>query len=106
MVRFKKYFVLFCSLVLSPAPGIVPVLSTDQTPLNLDSHPSTEFGNDYYHFKHPIRRAAVIGAGASGLQHAATLVEHGLQVRLFDRTPNPGGNWQYTPLRPIPASFP
>ena len=105
MLRVKKLSVL-CSLVL--LPGIVPVLSAVQTPLTSasDVHPSTAFDDQYYHFKHPIRRVAVIGAGPAGLQHAATLAEHGFQVRLFERSPNPGGTWHYTPLRPVPATFP
>lgn len=50
---------------------------------------------------------AVIGAGPAGLQAAAALVEHGFGVRVFDRTRNPGGNWQYSGnVIPIPASFP
>jgi len=60
----------------------------------------------YTKFSHPIHRVAVIGAGPSGLQSAAVLREHGFEVRLFDRAPHPGGNWYYTPLKPVPAAFP
>jgi hypothetical protein len=105
MLHLKKCSLLICSLVL--VQGIVP-LSAVQTPFSdaSDVHPSTAFDDEYYHFKHPIRRVAVIGAGPTGLQHAATLAEHGFQVRLFERSPNPGGTWHYTPLRAVPASFP
>lgn len=48
----------------------------------------------------------MIGAGASGLQSAATLLEHGFEVRLFDRQPKPGGNWFHTSVMGIPAAFP
>lgn len=61
---------------------------------------------DYTKFSHPIRRVAVIGAGPSGLLHAATLIEHGFRVRLFERAPRPGGVWYYTPETPVPAKYP
>lgn len=57
-------------------------------------------------FEHEIRRVAVIGAGPSGLQAAAALIDHGKQVRLFERTPTPGGNWNYNRITPLPAAFP
>ncbi|KAF9511430.1 hypothetical protein BS47DRAFT_1383429 [Hydnum rufescens UP504] len=70
-----------------------------QTPLAFaSSGPYTKFPS--------IRRVAVIGAGPSGLQSAATLLEHGFEVRLFERRPKPGGNWFYSALTPLPAAFP
>ncbi|KAJ7460322.1 FAD/NAD-P-binding domain-containing protein [Mycena latifolia] len=60
---------------------------------------------DTFQFHHPIKRVAVVGAGPSGLQVTARLVEHNFTVRLFDRAPHPGGNWQYseeTPVREYP----
>jgi NADPH-dependent 2,4-dienoyl-CoA reductase/sulfur reductase-like enzyme len=57
-------------------------------------------------FELEIRRVAVIGAGPSGLQAAAALIDHGKQVRLFERTPTPGGNWNYNRITPVPAPFP
>jgi thioredoxin reductase len=65
-----------------------------------------EPSDDYFVFPHEIRRVAVIGGGPSGLQHAAALVEHGFEVRLFERKPNPGGTWYYQQEKPVPASFP
>lgn len=59
-----------------------------------------------YAFEHKVERVAVIGAGATGLLHASALLEHGFQVRLFERAPNPGGQWLYTDKTPIPAPFP
>jgi hypothetical protein len=53
-----------------------------------------------------IKRVAVIGAGPSGLVSASTLIEHGFEVRLFDRQPGPGGNWLYSPVTALPAPFP
>lgn len=72
-----------------------------QWPLNIASHDSSS-----YEFEHKIERVAVIGAGATGLQHAAALLEHGFEVRLFERAPRPGGQWLYTDKTPVPASFP
>lgn len=62
--------------------------------------------SDYYQFPKPIRRVAVIGAGASGLQAAAALLEEGLEVRLFERQNQPSGNWYYRDEVPVKASFP
>ncbi|KAF7289957.1 Dimethylaniline monooxygenase [Mycena indigotica] len=57
-------------------------------------------------FHHPIRRVAVIGAGPAGLQAAAKLIEHNFEVRLFDRSPSPGGNWFYTDETPVREPYP
>ncbi|KAJ7218309.1 FAD/NAD-P-binding domain-containing protein [Mycena rebaudengoi] len=57
-------------------------------------------------FHHPIKRVAVIGAGPAGLQAAAKLIEHNFTVRLFDRSPGPGGNWFYTDETPARESYP
>ncbi|KAF9511429.1 hypothetical protein BS47DRAFT_1395074 [Hydnum rufescens UP504] len=80
--------------------GVVEVIADQlQTPLAFaSSGPYTEFPS--------IRRVAVIGAGPSGLQSAVTLLEHGFEVRLFERRPKPGGNWFYSALTPLPAAFP
>ena len=61
---------------------------------------------EYTCFAHEILRVAVIGAGPAGLQAAATLIDHGKEVRLFERKPTPGGNWNYNHLTPVPAPFP
>lgn len=82
------------------------VTSKSQTPLNSKLHNSDTGNGGHYIFQHPIKRVAVIGAGPSGLQHAATLLEHGFEVRMFERAPMPGGLWFYTDLTPVPASFP
>ncbi|KAJ7136167.1 FAD/NAD-P-binding domain-containing protein [Mycena epipterygia] len=57
-------------------------------------------------FHHPVKRVAVIGAGPAGLQAAAKLVEHNFTVRLFDRSPSPGGNWFYTDETPVREPYP
>lgn len=62
--------------------------------------------NEYFKFPNEIKRVAVIGAGAAGVQHAAALVDHGFEVRLFERRPSPGGVWVYSPKKPLPAAFP
>ncbi|KAJ7462543.1 FAD/NAD-P-binding domain-containing protein [Mycena latifolia] len=61
---------------------------------------------DTFQFHHPIKRVAVVGAGPSGLQATARLVEHNFTVRLFDRAPHPGGNWQYSEETPVRESYP
>ncbi|KAJ7490578.1 FAD/NAD-P-binding domain-containing protein [Mycena latifolia] len=57
-------------------------------------------------FHHPIRRVAVVGAGPSGLQAAAKLIEHSFTVRLYERAPHPGGNWLYSEEVPVRESYP
>ncbi|KAH8915791.1 FAD/NAD(P)-binding domain-containing protein [Atractiella rhizophila] len=52
---------------------------------------------DVFRFKRPIKRVAVIGAGALGLQCAAVLTRHKFTVRLFERATHPGGIWNYQP---------
>lgn len=76
------------------------LVAASQLPLD------TTHDDEYYQFSHPIRRVAIIGAGACGLQAAASLIENGFQVRLFDRQDQPGGNWYYRDQTPIQASFP
>ncbi|KAF8308299.1 FAD/NAD(P)-binding domain-containing protein [Clavulina sp. PMI_390] len=66
----------------------------------------SDSADGYYHLPHPVRRVAVIGAGPAGLQFASTLLNHGFEVRMFERAPKPGGIWYYTERLPVPATFP
>ncbi|KAF8310286.1 FAD/NAD(P)-binding domain-containing protein [Clavulina sp. PMI_390] len=63
-------------------------------------------GSAFYQFSHEIRRVAVIGAGPAGLQAAAVLLQDGFDVRLFERSERPGGNWNYDEEVAVPASYP
>ncbi|KAI8332201.1 hypothetical protein BC941DRAFT_436902 [Chlamydoabsidia padenii] len=51
---------------------------------------------DPYHFEHPIRNVAVIGAGPSGLAAARALLEQGFKVQVFERNVKVGGIWVYS----------
>ncbi|KAJ7802414.1 FAD/NAD-P-binding domain-containing protein [Mycena olivaceomarginata] len=75
-------------------------VAAQQTPF------STASEAQWTEFHHPIKSVAVIGAGPAGLQAAAKLVEHNFTVRLFDRSPGPGGNWFYTDETPIREPYP
>ncbi|KAJ6622641.1 FAD/NAD-P-binding domain-containing protein [Mycena sp. CBHHK59/15] len=57
-------------------------------------------------FHHPIRRVAVVGAGPAGLQAGAKLIAHNFTVRLFERAPDPGGNWLYSDETPLREPYP
>ena len=91
--------------------GLVPVLCAvaahaSQLPISSgDLARSRTTQNRYWQLPHEIRDVAVIGAGPNGLLQAATLLEHGFHVRLFERGPRPGGIWAYsekTPVAPPP----
>lgn len=75
-----------------------------QLPLSSPSY-SSHVPDQYYELPREIKRVAVIGAGPNGLLQAATLLDHGFQVRLFEKAPKPGGVWLYTDKTPIPAPF-
>ncbi|KAJ6567406.1 FAD/NAD(P)-binding domain-containing protein [Mycena vulgaris] len=63
--------------------------------------------SEFYQFKWPIRRVAIIGAGVSGLLAYRELVDAGFDaVRIFDRDAVPGGNWHYTDETPVAAPVP
>lgn len=81
--------------------GCLPWALAGQTAI-----PRESFHDDHFQFAHQIERVAVIGGGGTGLLHAATLIEHGFKVRLFEKQANPGGNWLYNDKAPLPAAFP
>ncbi|KAF8309278.1 FAD/NAD(P)-binding domain-containing protein [Clavulina sp. PMI_390] len=89
------------TILLIPSLFATTALSS-QLPLKLENTSD----DLYYRLPNEIRRVAVIGAGATGLQITATLVDHGFEARMFERAPNPGGVWHYTEKVPVPASFP
>ncbi|KIP07707.1 hypothetical protein PHLGIDRAFT_127476 [Phlebiopsis gigantea 11061_1 CR5-6] len=60
----------------------------------------------YHRFNHTIKRVAVVGAGPAGLQAARYLVKHNFTVRLFERAPEPGGNWAYSDEVPVREPYP
>ncbi|KAJ7163861.1 hypothetical protein C8R43DRAFT_988994 [Mycena crocata] len=63
--------------------------------------------SEFYEFKRPIRRVAIIGAGVSGLLAYRELIEAGFdKVKIFERDSVPGGNWHYTEETPVPAPIP
>ncbi|KJA22324.1 hypothetical protein HYPSUDRAFT_41185 [Hypholoma sublateritium FD-334 SS-4] len=65
-----------------------------QTPLFDESTAATE--PEFYQFKRPIRRVAIIGAGVGGLIAYREFEEAGFDVHVFERDYVPGGNWHYT----------
>ncbi|KAF8309304.1 FAD/NAD(P)-binding domain-containing protein [Clavulina sp. PMI_390] len=77
-----------------------------QRPLRSENVNAGSSDEAYYQLPSEIRRVAVIGAGPTGLVITSTLIQHGFEVRMFERAPNPGGVWQYTDKTPVPPSFP
>ncbi|KAH7921864.1 FAD/NAD(P)-binding domain-containing protein [Leucogyrophana mollusca] len=65
-----------------------------------------EAGSEGYEFKWPIRRVAIVGAGASALLAYRDFVQAGFEVRLFERDNVPGGNWHYTDEAPADTPVP
>ncbi|KAJ7274073.1 FAD/NAD-P-binding domain-containing protein [Mycena rebaudengoi] len=70
--------------------------------------PQTVLGSSgqFTTFQHPIRRVAVVGAGPSGLQAVVHLIAHNFTARLFERAPDPGGNWLYSEEPPLREPYP
>ncbi|KAJ7628772.1 hypothetical protein FB45DRAFT_919211 [Roridomyces roridus] len=63
--------------------------------------------SQFYQFKWPIRKVAIIGAGVSGLLAYRELVDAGFShIRIFERDAVPGGNWHYTDDVPDKAPIP
>ncbi|KAJ7432128.1 hypothetical protein B0H11DRAFT_2261045 [Mycena galericulata] len=82
-----------------------------QVPFYVNSTPSAAASaqNDpeFYQFKWPIRRVAIIGAGVSGLLAYRELIDAGFaHVKIFERDDVPGGNWHYTDETPLPPPIP
>ncbi|KAJ6562008.1 hypothetical protein B0H19DRAFT_992041 [Mycena capillaripes] len=73
----------------------------------VNSPVDTSDESEFYKFKWPIRKVAIIGAGVSGLLAYRELVEAGFEtVRIFERDALPGGVWHYTDETPIAAPIP
>ncbi|KAI8342130.1 hypothetical protein BC941DRAFT_346314 [Chlamydoabsidia padenii] len=51
---------------------------------------------DPYHFRHPIKRVAVVGAGPAGVTAAKNLLKQGFDIQLYERNTKVGGNWVYS----------
>lgn len=90
---------ILLALVLASL-GVLPPAFARQAPLSNGER------DDWLYAPNQLKRVAVIGAGPSGLMHAATLIEQGFEVRLFERAPKPGGQWFYTDKTPVSAPFP
>lgn len=88
------------------ACGLLWLSAVAAEQLPLGTKLNKDGSNDYHVFEHPIKKVAIIGAGANGLQQAAVLLEHGFEVRLFERAPLPGGVWLYSDKSTVPVSFP
>ncbi|KAF8309280.1 FAD/NAD(P)-binding domain-containing protein [Clavulina sp. PMI_390] len=85
---------------------VLYVISASAAQELLTQDEDLEGGDSFYHLPHQVRRVAVIGGGPAGLQFTSTLIEHGFEVRMFERAPHPGGNWLYTEQLPITPPFP
>ncbi|KAJ6612148.1 FAD/NAD(P)-binding domain-containing protein [Mycena sp. CBHHK59/15] len=63
--------------------------------------------SEFYEFRWPIRRVAIIGAGVSGLLAYRELHAAGFDhIRVFERDAVPGGNWHYTEETPVAVAVP
>ncbi|KAF8896754.1 hypothetical protein CPB84DRAFT_1848115 [Gymnopilus junonius] len=92
----------FAFLVLSP---LAQAAYTDQTPLAYASS-STDGPSDYYQFKWPIKKVAIIGAGVGGLIAYRELTQAGYDVHIYERDNQAGGNWHYTDEVNVDAPIP
>ncbi|KAK7437939.1 hypothetical protein VKT23_018374 [Stygiomarasmius scandens] len=76
-----------------------------QQPFILNNEFPTQ-GDAFYEFKWPVKKVAIIGAGAGGLISYRTLSQAGYEVLLYERDHHPGGNWHYTEETPPDAPIP
>ncbi|KAH8108051.1 hypothetical protein BXZ70DRAFT_903434 [Cristinia sonorae] len=89
-------------------PAAFPLaLAFTQKPFSTSGYSSVQHQDqDFYQFKHPIRKVAVIGAGVGGLISYRELTQTGFEVHLFERDDSPSGNWHYTDEVPVDAPIP
>ncbi|KAF8201084.1 hypothetical protein K438DRAFT_635384 [Mycena galopus ATCC 62051] len=79
-------------------------VTTDAERSNFVNSPAD---SEFYQFKWPIRKVAIIGAGVSGLLAYRELVDAGFEhVKIFERDAIPGGIWHYTEETPVEAPIP
>ncbi|KAF7377709.1 Dimethylaniline monooxygenase [Mycena sanguinolenta] len=83
-------------------------VTTDVERSNFVNSPvSLTSDSEFYEFKWPIRKVAIIGAGVSGLLAYRELVDAGFEhVKIFERDAIPGGIWHYTDETPVEAPIP
>ncbi|WVW81149.1 hypothetical protein I302_103140 [Kwoniella bestiolae CBS 10118] len=61
---------------------------------------------EFYQFKRPIKRVAIIGSGPSGVPAARQLRDAGLDVTVFERQDDVGGIWNWKESTAGPLSVP
>ncbi|PPQ92470.1 hypothetical protein CVT25_009735 [Psilocybe cyanescens] len=88
-------------LVVAAAP-VIAGYADSQTAFSSESGGSS----DYYQFKYPIKRVAIIGAGVGGLISYRELTQAGYDVHVYERDDSPGGNWHYTDEIPVDTAIP
>lgn len=112
-------------LCLTPlwfAGTVVLASVATQTPLSNTNDPYSSM-SEYYEFKHPIQRVAIIGAGVGCVAcffpiMSLTLIvsqwsysvpradRSRVRTHIFERDSVPGGNWHYTAEAPLDAPVP
>jgi thioredoxin reductase len=66
----------------------------------------TDYDHGFHVWDRPIRTVAVIGSGPSGTPCARHLQAAGLNVKVFERQPVPGGIWNWSSGSTPPMSVP
>ncbi|KAK7049894.1 hypothetical protein VNI00_005324 [Paramarasmius palmivorus] len=90
----------FSSLALLILHLSATVLGEYQHPLSFSSE------DDQHELEWPVKKVAIIGAGAGGLLSYRELTRAGFEVRVFERDSVPGGNWRYTEEVALDAPIP
>ncbi|KAJ7318092.1 hypothetical protein DFH08DRAFT_971568 [Mycena albidolilacea] len=107
MSRFPLLKGLFLFLVTAGASAATQFpfhATTDAERSNFVNSPAD---SEFYEFKWPIRKVAIIGAGVSGLLAYRELIDAGFdKVKIFERDAIPGGVWHYTDETPMEAPVP
>ncbi|KAJ7716350.1 hypothetical protein B0H14DRAFT_3901384 [Mycena olivaceomarginata] len=104
-VPLSKGLLLFLVTARASAATQFPFhATTDAERSNFVNSPAN---SEFYEFKWPIRKVAIIGAGVSGLLAYRELVDAGFdKVKIFERDAIPGGIWHYTDETPVEAPVP
>ncbi|KAJ7265944.1 hypothetical protein B0H12DRAFT_177654 [Mycena haematopus] len=106
LLKTLLVFLIAANCVLERASAATQFPLHVTTDAKRSDFPNFASDSEFYQFKWPIRKVAIIGAGVSGLLAYRELFEAGFEVKIFERDAVPGGIWHYTEETPGAAPIP